>query len=145
MKQRGKVLVIEDNAHWQYDIKECLIKAGFYVEVVSGLQAALAKVQKELFHFITIDMQLKESTTDSNNFEGWDILTIVNKLRIQDITPVMVITGFEQEYLDLEKAKEATPLFFMGKGKFDEQEFISIVIREVERANLRFKDDHRDL
>jgi len=144
MKQRGKVLVIEDDDHWHYDIKECLINAGFHVEVVTGFRAALAKVQKELFHFITIDMQLKETTTDANQFEGWDILDTVNKLRIQDRTPVMVITGFEQEYHDLEKAKKAEPLFFMGKGSFDEKEFISIVIRETDRTNLRFKDDHRE-
>ena len=111
--------------------------------VVSDLSLALQKVKSEIYHFITIDMQLDESNVDAHKFEGWDILEIIKKLRVQDITPAMVITGFNKEYKDLKEMKKLESIFFMYKGKFDRTEFIDIVERAVKSKDLRFKDDHR--
>jgi CheY-like chemotaxis protein len=143
MRTRGKVLVIEDNRYWQTDLREYLEAANYYVEVADNLDKALEKVKKELFHFITIDMQLKESTVDAETFEGWEILQIVIKLRVQRTIPVMVITGFEMEYQELRHEKECEALFFMSKGNFDGKKFIDIVERETHMTGLTFFNDHR--
>lgn len=142
MKERGKVLVIEDEQEWQNDLREYLAEAGYHVEICDNLETALQKVIKEQFHFITLDMRLSKEM-DPSKFEGWSILEIVKKLRTQDITPVMVITGHETDYERLKNKKEVESLFLMGKGEFNREEFIAIINREVDRRNLKFNNDHR--
>jgi CheY-like chemotaxis protein len=143
VKERGKVLVVEDNQNWQKDIKKCLQKAGLFVEVVDNLNTAIYKIKNELFHFITIDMELIEGTSPQA-FQGWDLLAAIKKLRIQRTTPVMVITGFEQDYLELKKGKNIDALFFMGKGEFDDQKLIDIIINSIDKHDLHFPNDHRN-
>jgi len=140
---KGKVLIIEDNEVWQNILKEPLESDGFFVEVVNNLDEAVKKVNREKFHFITIDMQLHNDTTTPEQYEGWNILEIIKKLRIQIITPCMVITAFGANYLKHKGAKKVESLFFMDKSKFDEQAFLDKVNEQVQRINLRFKDDHR--
>ena len=140
---KGKVLVIEDDINWQDNLRRFLEIAGFYVEIESNIEAALKKLQKDRFHFITIDMQLDEKNATVLEFEGWRILEIIKKLHLLRITPVMVITGFEREYQELKKIKKVEDLFFMGKGTFNRQEFINVIELCVNHIDLRFKDDHR--
>jgi len=140
---KGKILVIEDDKHWQSKLGRYLEEAGFYVEIVSDLDLALQKVSSELFHFITIDMSLDEGRSNAGNFEGWQVLEIVKKLSVESRTPTMVITGFEVEYKKLIPEKDLQSIFFMGKGSFDREKFVETVVRAVDFHDLRFKDDHR--
>ena len=140
---KGNILVIEDNLDWQDEFREYLESDGFHVEIVSDLETALIKVREQRFHFITIDMQLDEKNMDADKFEGWDILEIINRLRIQDITPAMIITGFGTHYQMLKKTKKVESLHFMEKGEFKKEKFLEIINKEVKRIDLRFKNDYR--
>jgi CheY-like chemotaxis protein len=144
MKGKGKVLVIEDNEFWQNILRDYLELEGFYVEVVSDLETAIQKLEKEIFHCITIDMNLDEANNDADNFEGWDILKKIERLRIKDRTPTYVITGYGEDYLKIRGKKKLEAIFFMEKGQFDRQEFIDTIESEVERIDLRFKGDYRE-
>ena len=140
---KGKVLVIENEKDWQTDLKTILEKAGYFVVVAETLPAAIQIVQKELFHFITIDMRLDDNNTEPADYEGWDVLAILKQLRTQDTTPAMVITGYPEDYQDHWRKKRLRSVFFMSKGAFDRKEFIKIVEIAVQSHDLRFKDDHR--
>ncbi len=140
---KGKILVIEDNPIWQRKFKKFLELDGFFVEIVSNPKIAIEKIQTERFHFITIDMQLNEKNKEAKSFEGWDILELIKKFRVQAITPVMVITGYGAQYNELKATKKVESLFFMEKGEFDRQKFLEIINKQVEKIDLRFKDDHR--
>ena len=144
---KGKILIIEDDINWQEDLKEYLEIDGFFVKVVSDLETAIITVNKERFHFITVDMELNPDASNiikPEEYEGWGVLEEIKKLRIQDITPVMVITGHGVDYNLFKKLKKVEALFFMEKGEFDKQKFLEIINAQVKRINLRFKDDHRD-
>ncbi len=140
---KGKVLIIEDAEKWQEILKECIADAGYYVEVVADLGSAISKVEHERFHFITIDMSLKDDGTTPNAYEGWTVLSAIEKLRIKDITPTMVISGYEDEYHEFRPIKNLQGIFFMGKSDFDEEKLLDIINREVDRIDLRFEGDHR--
>ena len=140
---KGKVLVIEDDPRWSNLLKDYLEEADYYVDTVDNLQDAIKIIQHQTFHFITVDMQLDSKNTQPDTLEGWNILQLVKKMGIEQRTPVMVITGFEQEYEGLKDNNEFKSLFLMGKGKFDKEEFIKIVNRTVDFHDLRFKDDKR--
>lgn len=140
---KGKILVIEDNIFWHKKLEKYLIDAGFFVEIANNLEMALNKIKNERFHFITVDMQLNESTMDQHKFEGSNILKLIEKLHIQDHTPVMVITGFEADFNEITRQKKLKNIFFIGKGEFDRTKFISIIEKEIKPINLRFKNDFR--
>jgi DNA-binding response OmpR family regulator len=89
MKEKGKILVIEDNIRWQEKLRKYLTAAGYYVEVAETIEMALQKVVCDRFHFITIDMQLDNNNQSPLKYEGWKILEVVTKLRIQYTTPCM--------------------------------------------------------
>lgn len=146
-KEKGKVLVIEDLPKWQGILSKALIKANFYVDIVDNLEAALRKIEKERFHFITIDMNLSDEATKpfiASEMEGWDILEIVNKLRVHETTPTMVITAFEDEYQMEKRLKGIEAMFFMSKLDYDPQKMISKIEEMVKTFDLRFYNDHRD-
>lgn len=140
---KGKILIIEDEEFWQLKLKKYLELDGFYTKVVSNLETAIEAVKHEMFHFITLDMQLNKETMKASKFEGWDILAIVKELRIQIITPVMVITGFPRDYETLIKEKNTESIFLMGKDGFDRQDFLETINRVVSKIDLRFKNDYR--
>jgi DNA-binding response OmpR family regulator len=140
---KGKVLVIEDNQAWQDLLKKYLERDGFYVEIVDNLESALTKVKHELFHFITIDMRLDDSNQAPGRYEGWTILKVVKELRIQNLTPCMIVTAHGEDYHELKKSKNVESLFIMEKANFDRKQFLAIINRMVEQNDLRFKDDHR--
>jgi ActR/RegA family two-component response regulator len=145
MRERGKVLIIEDDPNWQYDLKKDLQAEGFFAEITDNLPSAIEKVKTELFHFITLDMNLHDNKKDIDPdvFEGWSILDIVEKLRVQEKTPIMVITGHGFEYNTLKKDKNLSALYFMEKGEYEPKKFIDIVVRETNRHDLKFYKDHR--
>jgi DNA-binding response OmpR family regulator len=142
---KGKILVIEDDPNWQEDLKYYFESDGFYVDIVADLETAIIKIKNEMFHFITIDMRLDDKKDmNPDQFEGWELLQIVKKLRVQNNTPVMVITGYEIQYEKLKNEKDTNSLFFMGKGKgFDLEELLDVINTQVKRIDLRFKNDYR--
>jgi ActR/RegA family two-component response regulator len=146
-KMRGKVLVVEDNLTWSKRLKETLEESGFYVIVKKTKVEALEILEKEYFHFATIDLQLDENTLDDKKFEGWEVMKkIVNK-GLTDKMPIMVLTGFpgDEENVNKIKAlrKEYNADFFVEKAKWDKKEFIDTVIRAVELMDIQFKDDYK--
>ncbi len=143
MIKRGKVLVIEDDFDWQNRMKKYLEEEGFFVEVASSLMEAKEKMG-ENFHFITIDLQLDENTTDSKKFEGWDILQNVVNTSLKFRTPTMVVTGFDKEYLEHKGIKGLSSFHFMSKSKFDKKIFVKKIIDAVDKIDLTFYDDKRD-
>ncbi len=140
---KGKILIIEDNHSWQIMLKKYLQEDGFYVEVTNDLATALLKIEKEMFHFVTIDMQLDNNNKTPGKYEGWTILETVKKIRLQNTTPCMVITAWGEDYEEVKKLKNVESLFIMEKQTFDRKIFLEIINKNVERIDLRFKDDHR--
>jgi CheY-like chemotaxis protein len=142
---KGKILIVEDDKQWQTILKQCLCNAGYYTAVDGDVESALEVIEKEKFHFITTGMSLADDNLNPEEFGGWKVLKKINQLRINKVTPVMVLTGLENAYLQsaMDKGLEAT--FFMAKRNFDKEKLIEIINREVERIDLRFLDDHREV
>lgn len=54
MKNRGKVLVIEDDLKWSNRLQETLEENGFHVVTKKTKAEALEILQQEHFHFATL-------------------------------------------------------------------------------------------
>lgn len=143
---KGKILVIEDDPIWQDDLKEFLELDGFHVDVVGDIESALKIIEMQMFHFVTLDMRLDKLSKENLlavDFEGWDILGLIKKIRLEQITPVMVVTSFAEDYERLKPLKKLESFFYMEKRPFMKKEFLEIINREVARIDLRFKNDFR--
>ncbi len=146
MEKRGKVLVVEDNAKWSDRLKEILEENGFQVTVKKTKTEALETLEKEYFHFATVDLQLDESTLDEKKFEGWEIMKKILDLGAYKNMPIMVLTGFpgdEENDNQMKALLQYKATYFMEKAKWDKKEFIDTVIRAVEYGDIRFKDDYK--
>jgi len=145
-KKRGKVLVVEDNPTWSNRLKETLEENGFHVVVKKTKTEALEIIGKEHFHFVTVDLQLDESTLDDKKFEGWEVMKKILDFGVQKDMPIMVLTGFpgDEENDNQRKAyRDYEATYFMEKAKWDKKEFIDTVIKAVEYMDIRFKDDYK--
>ena len=155
MKGRGKVLVVEDYERWVRRLRTPLEEKGFHVEVVKTLEEAIELLeQRPNFHFATIDLQLDERTLTEEDFEGWKVLAELLKIGANRTMSIMVITGFPGEKLEryihgkmtsnrLKAQMDYKVPFFMEKSKFDREKFLEMIIREVDKHDQRFVDDHR--
>jgi len=144
MKERGKVLVVEDNLKWSNRLQEVLEENGFNVTVTKTKTEVLKLLEKENFHFATVDLQLDESTLDEKKFEGWEIMKKVFDVGADRMMPIMVLTGFpgdEENDNRMKALREYKATFFMEKSKWDKKEFIDMVIKAVEYRNVQFKDN----
>jgi ActR/RegA family two-component response regulator len=144
MKERGRVIVIEDDQDWQEILREYLEDAGFFVEVASSLETGLKKIKKERFHFATIDLQLEEDTLNPSEFEGWELLEKIINYRKGNKMPTMVITGFDKAYIKHSEIKKLRGTFFMPKKNFDRKKFIEKVVSSIEALDDRFFDDKKE-
>lgn len=146
MQKRGKVLVVEDNPKWSNRLKEVLEENGFRVSVTKTKADALKILEKENFHFATVDLQLDEGTLDDRQFEGWEVMKKVFEVGADRMMPIMVLTGFpgdEDNDNRLKALREHKANFFMEKSKWDKKEFIDTVTKAVEYRNVHFKDDYK--
>lgn len=142
---KGRILIIEDEKIWQMNLRLCFEEAGYYVTIVNNLAEALDILKNQLFHLMTIDMNLDlQKSFDGELLEGWDVLKIIKKHQIDRITPTIVITGYPEHYLEISKQKKLSGMFFISKDQFSKDELLRIANREIERNDLRFYDDKRN-
>ena len=141
MGSRGKILVIEDNEDWKQLLSDYLKEAGYHVETVTTLNQGLQKIKREMFHFVTIDLQLDEKTQKPSEFEGWDILKKIIDYRANSYMPTMVITGFEGVYEKFSKIKKIHADFHMLKKDFNKEIFINNINRSIKHLDVHFFND----
>jgi hypothetical protein len=55
----------------------------------------------------------------------------------------MVISGYGDDYIAYKGIKRLDSVYFMDKGNFDRNKFISIVENEINKIDLKFKNDYR--
>ena len=134
MNPKEKILVIEDNPKWSKRLKRVLEENNFSVVAATDKEAALEKLEKEKFHFATIDLQLDEKTLVDEKFEGWEILQKIIDLGLNRQMPTLVLTGFPGEEASNNKIKalkEYQASFFMEKSKWDKKQFVNTVITAI--------------
>ena len=141
MDQIKKILVIEDAKDWRDQIREYLEESNYKVDVADDLESALEKMRHNIYHLITVDMQLDENTTTANEYEGWNILDEVIKQGKGKSIPTLVITGFDKDYKELKDIKKRYGTYFLPKREFDKATFIKYVKMATEYTELKFKTD----
>lgn len=130
MEAKAKVLVIEDNQRWSERLKRTLEENGIAAVTARSQEEAIECLGRDSFQFVTLDLQLDESTVVNEKYAGWEILKKINTFAPGKKMPTMVITGFpgDCQVDNQEKARQEYGVrYFMPKSHWDKDEFIDIV------------------
>ena len=115
------------------------------VKVANTLEEAHRILGGEKFHFATIDLQLDKHTLRDEEYEGWNVLQKIIDVGLKRMMRILVISGYPgKEGKNIRRALSEYGVKFIYKPEFDEDEFIDMVIKSVDRTDVRFKDDYRD-
>jgi len=87
-----KILVIEDELELLGAISGILSKEGFEVEMASGMSEARAKIRNYNYDLIVCDIMLP-------HWGGFDLIDAIKESPGKQNTPVIVITGMDEEIL----------------------------------------------
>ncbi len=142
MKERGKVLIVEDLEIWYHRLIKLYQDNGFFVVHVRTKKDALNKIMNENFHFVSVDLQLNTNNLVEEDFSGWDILRAAKKI-FADVVVLSGFPGIDDENIRKAVSKEFGAIFFMNKTKYNKTEMIDHIITIVEHHDYRFKNDHR--
>ena len=114
---KGRILIIEDEAIVADDILFCLQEAGYVVPLVcSSGEEALASLEKESVDLALVDILLAGSM---------DGIETARQLRINYQLPVVYLTSFTNESI-IERAKSTTPTGYIVKP-FKRRELLATV------------------
>ncbi len=130
--KKGKILLVEDEAVLRESVRDWLIEDGFDVECVETGEEALARIKKENFGIIVLDLRLP----------GIDGLQVYEQAK--ELTPKtkgIIITAYPSKET-LEKAKRLGLLDYLAKPfkVEDLEKTIRGALEEVEEWKL--KDKH---
>jgi len=84
MKNKGKILVVDDEASLRTLLSNELSRAGFTVEAVDNGEDALSRIREDFFHVILLDIILPKKN-------GIEVLRVIKKEHI--VSEVIVLTG----------------------------------------------------
>lgn len=118
MKSRARVLIVDDEALMRRLVRRILIKEGYFIAQASGVEDALAKLQKSHFDIVITDICMPDA-------DGFELLTAVKEKHPD--TGVIVMTGFgDPSTPDRARALGADEYF---TKPFNEREITVIVER----------------
>lgn len=85
------ILLLDDNKDFARPVVRWLKKEGFFVQLVTSLESSIDFLEQQRFHLAIVDIRLDDD--DPNNNEGMDFLRIRNERGLNDVMPVIVLTG----------------------------------------------------
>jgi len=121
----GTILVVEDDPHMQYTLREALKARGVEAQVVSTAEAALARLRSGSFDAVLLDVMLE-------GMSGMDALPLF--LRSDPQMPVIMMTAYGTREMAYKALKAGAYDFFEKPFKVDE---LAVVVRRaLERRQL---------
>jgi DNA-binding NtrC family response regulator len=128
-----KVLIVEDREEWRQLLCNVLVGAGYICTPVKDFITALKVLREQDPSALVLDLQLKESVSNSSEFQGWKLATEALKSKV----PVVVVTGHASVPLANDAFREYKVVAFLEKIPFDRDRLLSAVADGVEESRLR--------
>lgn len=136
-----RILVVEDMADWQAQLKAVLRRDGYGVTVAPTYGEALGELRRGEYQLAIVDLRL--SQTDEKNLDGMRLLADLKGLQI----PSIVVTGYGTADLARKAFGEYRVFNFIGKDALDlkklrqeiKEAFAKMDGREKELRELRYR------
>jgi DNA-binding NarL/FixJ family response regulator len=120
---RPRALVVEDNRSWQQILAEILTDAGLAVDIVDGVDAAIACLRAQPHRLAVVDLSLEGD--DPHNQDG---LSVLEAERRQDPGCVTILlTGYATVELAVNAMAECGAYTCLRKEAFRRSEFRALI------------------
>jgi DNA-binding NarL/FixJ family response regulator len=131
--ERGKALVVDDDAGWRELLTEMLAESGLHVRACSGYGEALGKLRREKFALAIVDLSLSgtfwRASRAPGDLEGYQLLRMTQKLRL----PTIVVSGAASP-VDIQRAYGEYEIFAcIEKQTFDRAAFYRLVEEALQK------------
>jgi ActR/RegA family two-component response regulator len=130
MKEKGKVLIVEDEATWRKLYKKVLGKEGYRIWTAGSLSAALNLLDRHFFHVAVIDIRLVDN--QPGNQDGIEVVKRISQA--DEGTRAIIITAFGTIQMTRDAFKEYDVFEFMEKQTHDKARFCQVVEQAAEKA-----------
>lgn len=131
MKDKKRVLLVEDSNVLMRTYAKVLASVGYEVEAVSNLKDAINNIEDNTYHVALIDIQLDED--DENNRDGLRVIERIHSL--QEGTAIVILSGLDA----LDVAVEAYERFglhkYLEKKKFNTPDQITTAVKNAFEAS----------
>jgi len=136
MKEKGKVLIVEDEATWRKLYQKVLEKEGYRVWTAGRLPEALDLLDRHFFHVAIVDIRLVND--QPGNQDGIEVVKRISQA--DEGTRAIIITAFGTIQMTRDAFKEYQVFEFMEKQTHDQARFCQVVEQAVERARNQLMD-----
>jgi CheY-like chemotaxis protein len=130
MGEKGKVLIVEDEATWRKLYQKVLEKEGYRAWTAGSLPAALDLLDRHFFHVAIVDIRLVDS--QPGNQDGIEVVKRISQT--DEGTQAIIITAFGTIQMTRDAFKEYQVFEFMEKQTHDQARFCQVVEQAVEEA-----------
>ena len=136
MKEKGKVLIVEDEATWRKLYQKVLEKEGYRVCTAGSLPAALDLLARHFFHVAIVDIRLVDN--QQGNQDGIEVVKRISQA--DEGTRAIIITAFGTIQMTRDAFKRYEVSEFIEKQTHDQTRFCQLVEQAVEEARSRVMD-----
>jgi len=136
MGEKGKVLIVEDEATWRKLYQKVLEKEGYQVWTAGSLPAALDLLDRHFFHVAIVDIRLVDD--QPGNQDGIEVVKRISQA--DEGTRAIIITAFGTIQMTRDAFKEHQVFEFMEKQTHDQARFCQVVEQAVEEARGQVMD-----
>ncbi len=136
MGEKGKVLIVEDEATWRKLYQKVLEKEGYQVWTADSLPEALDLLDRHFFHVAVVDIRLIDG--QPGNQDGIEVVRRISQA--EEGTRAVIITAFGTIQMTRDAFKEYHVFEFMEKQTHDQARFCQMVEQAVEEARSQVMD-----
>jgi CheY-like chemotaxis protein len=130
MGEKGKILIVEDEATWRKLYQKVLEKEGYRVWMAGSLPVALDLLDRHFFHVAIVDIRLVDR--QPGNQGGIEVVKRISQA--DEGTRAIIITAFGTIQMTRDAFKEHDVFEFMEKQTHDQARFCQVVAQAVEEA-----------
>ena len=136
MEEKGKVLIVEDEATWRKLYQKVLEKEGYRVWTAGSLPEAFDLLDRHFFHVAIVDIRLVDS--QPGNQDGIEVVKRISQA--DEGTRAIIITAFGTIKMTRDAFKQYKVFEFMEKQTHDQTRFCQVVEQAVEEARGQVMD-----
>jgi CheY-like chemotaxis protein len=136
MGEKGKVLIVEDEATWRKLYQKVLEKEGRRVWTAGSLPEAWDLLDRHFFHVAVVDIRLVDS--QPGNQDGIEVVKRISQA--DEGTRAIIITAFGTIQMTRDAFKQHQVFEFMEKQTHDQARFCQVVGQAVEEARSQATD-----
>jgi CheY-like chemotaxis protein len=133
MNRLGRVLVVDDLEQWRKVLVSTLQKAGYETGSAGTYNAALERMQAEIYHVVILDIRLVDE--DQNNVEGIDLLRELEQRGLGQSFKIIILSAHGTLDQMREAFKEFGVADFLSKDSFTREIFLASVRQALDREN----------